>query len=542
MEYYRILNLVKEPFSNSPDPDFFYQSPQHTECLQKAEIAIRLRRGLMTVIGDVGTGKTTLCRQLLRKLSGDEHIETHLMLDPDFGNSVDFLTAVGRILGVVEREADGLSEWEIKERIKNYIFKRGIDDNTVVVLAIDEGQRIPSFGIEILREFLNYETNENKLLQLVIFAQKEFADLLWEHKAFADRVSTSFYLSPLSFKDTKKMIIYRLDVASGNDKSPVAISPMGLWMIYRATDGYSRRIIHLCHHIMVSLIVRGKTAAGYGLVRETIEKVFPREEKRIIPGKTVMAVFAVVVLAVLLLFNVSVETNGIHRGIDAVETHVVSVSRNITAIFDETPGTDEIGDGELKAQTVSAVNRILVGEAVSRDNAGIDASSCGTGSCAEACGACPPVLGTVVLSEKTSIESVIRDIYGDCTQERIDRLYEANAFINSHKEISGTVILPRLCRKTESRYTGRYFVRILDTDSMRNAYWYYRHVKPDMPAAFLVPAWKKDAGLRCMVAVGGIFETEKQAREYCSGLSNNIVHYARIVPIKNADVFFTDRL
>ena len=98
MDYFRILNLKKEPFSNSPEPEFFFQSSKHLGCLQKLELAVRLRRGLNVVIGDVGTGKTTLCRQLILKFAGSEHdsgnTETHLLMDPAFTNPVEFLSAV----------------------------------------------------------------------------------------------------------------------------------------------------------------------------------------------------------------------------------------------------------------------------------------------------------------------------------------------------------------------------------------------------------------------------------------------------------------
>ena len=74
MDYFSILNLKQEPFSNSPDPDFFFHSREHQECLQKLELSILLRRGLNVIIGDVGTGKTTLCRQLIRRFAKRDEI------------------------------------------------------------------------------------------------------------------------------------------------------------------------------------------------------------------------------------------------------------------------------------------------------------------------------------------------------------------------------------------------------------------------------------------------------------------------------------
>jgi len=79
------------------------------------------------------------------------------------------------------------SEWQLKEYIKKYLFRKGVDEKKTVVLIIDEGQKLPEFCMEILREFLNYETNEFKLLQIVIFAQNEFRQILKAHANFADR-------------------------------------------------------------------------------------------------------------------------------------------------------------------------------------------------------------------------------------------------------------------------------------------------------------------------------------------------------------------
>ncbi len=121
MEYYGILNFKKEPFSNSPEPEFLFSSPQHTGCLQKLELAVRLRRGLNVVIGDVGTGKTTLCRKLLQNFSATDaqptEIETHLLLDPSFNSPVEFLQTVCAMLGI-EGARDEQSEWHLKEKIK----------------------------------------------------------------------------------------------------------------------------------------------------------------------------------------------------------------------------------------------------------------------------------------------------------------------------------------------------------------------------------------------------------------------------------------
>jgi len=163
MDYFSILNLNKEPFSNSPDPEFFFHSRQHLDCLLKLELSLLLRRGLNVIIGDIGTGKTTLCRQILRRFSQKEEIETHLILDPHVLNATEFLATVAEMF-TGQKPPVGSHEWQVKEQIKQYLFRKGVDENKTVILIIDEGQKIPAFCLEILREFLNYETNEYKLV------------------------------------------------------------------------------------------------------------------------------------------------------------------------------------------------------------------------------------------------------------------------------------------------------------------------------------------------------------------------------------------
>ncbi|ETR74546.1 MAG: hypothetical protein OMM_06270 [Candidatus Magnetoglobus multicellularis str. Araruama] len=131
MDYFQLLRLNKEPFSNSPDPTFFYPSKQHAGCLQKLEIAIRLKRGLNVIIGDVGTGKTTLCRHIVQKFADDPDVQMYLVLDPGFKNALEFLAEVARLFGLIQ-ENESLDEWTIKERIKKFLFTEGVDNKKIL--------------------------------------------------------------------------------------------------------------------------------------------------------------------------------------------------------------------------------------------------------------------------------------------------------------------------------------------------------------------------------------------------------------------------
>jgi len=275
MEYYQLLNLSKEPFSNSPSPELLYPSREHVGCLQKLELSIRLRRGLNVVVGDIGTGKTTLCRQLIRRFAADEDLETHLILDPTFGTPEEALSTLAALFGLSTDAESEESSRQIKEKVQNYLFQRGVEENKTVVLIIDEGQKVPEFCLEILRELLNYETNEFKLLQIVIFAQSEFQRTLSKYPNFADRINFYHTLAPLGFFETRNLIKFRLNQAKEGYKEPKLFTSLGILAVYRATGGYPRRIIHLCHRVLMTMIIQNRTRAGWSMVRWCSRMLFP---------------------------------------------------------------------------------------------------------------------------------------------------------------------------------------------------------------------------------------------------------------------------
>ena len=167
----------------------------------------------------------------------------------------------------------GVSEWQLRESIKKYLFSRGVDEKKTVILIIDEGQKIPDFCLEILREFLNYEVNEYKLLQIVIFAQKEFQQGIKKCPNFADRINVQLFLGPLNFRETTSMIQFRLEWAGTGGSTPALFSYPALWAVYRTTGGYPRKIINLCHQIVLASIIQNRTTAGWFLVRSCVKRV-----------------------------------------------------------------------------------------------------------------------------------------------------------------------------------------------------------------------------------------------------------------------------
>jgi len=197
MSYFKVLGFSKEPFSTSPDPEFFYLSREHETALTNILIEIRLKRGLSVILGDVGTGKTTLSRKLIQELKEREDLVFHIILDPSFANEELFLTYLVRNFEIDISTKHQPNILDLREAIERFLFQKGVAENKTVVLIIDEAQKLNDSTLEILRVLLNYETNEFKLLQLVLLGQLELYSHIVNIANFFDRISFKYVLNPL---------------------------------------------------------------------------------------------------------------------------------------------------------------------------------------------------------------------------------------------------------------------------------------------------------------------------------------------------------
>ena len=270
MSYFKYLGLEKEPFSTSPDPVFFFHSLEHTTALKRLEIAIRLRRGLSLILGDVGTGKTTLCRTLLQSFNAeDDKFIFHMILDPNYKTEYQFLTTLTKMFGASPFFRSTIDH---QEAIEKYLFQKGVDENKTIVLLIDEGQKLNQPFLEILRTLLNYETNEYKLLQLVILAQMELLPRIQKIRNFIDRVSLKYIINPLDEKETEDMINFRLKQA-GYRREKSLFTPEAIRRIFEFSSGYPRKIALICHNALEHLVMDDKE-----LVDEDIIDILIKEE------------------------------------------------------------------------------------------------------------------------------------------------------------------------------------------------------------------------------------------------------------------------
>lgn len=267
MSYYEQLGLKKEPFSTSPDPAFFYRSTAHESALSRLEITIRLKRGLSLILGEVGTGKTTLSRTLLQTFSSEKEFEFLLILNPRFESEFQFVNYLCRSFGISPRHR---SLQNCMETIEKHLFRKGVEEGKTVVLVVDEGQNLTPSLIETLRTLLNYETNEHKLLQLVLIAQLEILPRLKRIRNFMDRVSLKYMINPLDLAETGELIRFRLKEA-GNDGRPL-FTAGAVEAIYHASQGYPRPMTFLAHNALRSLIMQDREVVDENLIRGLIKE------------------------------------------------------------------------------------------------------------------------------------------------------------------------------------------------------------------------------------------------------------------------------
>jgi general secretion pathway protein A len=272
MSYFKVLGFDKEPFSTSPDPDFFYLSKEHEIALTNILIDLRLKRGLCIILGDVGTGKTTLSRKLIQELKSRDDFIFHIVLDPSFDSEELFLTSLARNFEIgLGANISDLSILDLREALERFLFQKGVTENKTVTLIVDEAQKLSEGSLELLRVLLNYETNEFKLLQLILLGQLELYSKIVNIPNFFDRISFKYTLNPLDYNETKEMIAFRIRQAGYRANMDIFLED-ALREIYEYSRGYPRQITMLCHKSLKNLVLKNRLVVDAEIVSELIEE------------------------------------------------------------------------------------------------------------------------------------------------------------------------------------------------------------------------------------------------------------------------------
>ena len=263
LEYY---NLSEHPFNITPDPRFLYFSPHHKEAYDHLIYGIKNRKGFIELTGEVGSGKTTLCRAVLAAL--DKEVETALILNPSL-TETQLLRAMLNDFGLDVRGRDRLA---YIEKLNEFLLEKN-HEGTNVALVIDEAQDLSPQVMEQVRLLSNLETDQQKLIQIVMCGQPELKKRLArpDLRQLRQRITVRYHLEPLTYDDVVIYIRHRLWVA-GSDGA-IIFEPSAVKEIHRYSKGGPRVINAVCDNALLAGFVAKTSNINVKCVRKAIKQL-----------------------------------------------------------------------------------------------------------------------------------------------------------------------------------------------------------------------------------------------------------------------------
>jgi len=258
--YLELYGLKNSPFNITSDPQFFFESLSHKEALAALIYGIQERKGIILITGEVGTGKTTLCKALLKRLPPE--VKTSLILNPYF-SEVQLLRAIVEDFGL---EVKKRSRLDIVEKLNSFLVNISLSGKNAV-LIIDEAQNLANRQLEQIRLLSNLETAKDKLLQIVLVGQPELKEKLskFNLRQIRQRIFIKHNILPLKEEEVREYVEYRLRQA-GTTK--INILPESYKVIYEFSKGIPRLVNMICDRALL-----------LGFVKES--KVFDQEMFRV---------------------------------------------------------------------------------------------------------------------------------------------------------------------------------------------------------------------------------------------------------------------
>ena len=269
--YDKYFGLTDKPFSIAPDPRYLFMSEQHREALAHLVYGVGDGGGFVLLTGEVGTGKTTVCRCLLEQLP--EHTRLAFILNPKLSTTELLATVCDELHIDYPKDAnlkllnDALNEFLLTSHAKGL----------KIVLMIDEAQNLSTETLEQIRLLTNLETNKEKLLQIILIGQPELKDLLAKHelRQLAQRITARFHLRPLTLDECEAYILHRLEVSGFNDS--LLFDEKAIKELYKRTGGVPRLINVLCDRSMLGAYAGNLKQISQSVVKRAASEVMGGE-------------------------------------------------------------------------------------------------------------------------------------------------------------------------------------------------------------------------------------------------------------------------
>ena len=305
--YTEYFGLKEKPFTISPDPRYLYMSEHHREALAHLLYGITSDGCLILLTGDVGTGKTTVCRSLLEQLP--ENTSTAMIVNPKLSVQ-ELLETICEELKIAYRKNRASTKAYI-DSINNHLLDAHAN-GVRTVLIIDEAQNLDMDVLEQLRLLTNLETDTHKLLKIILIGQTELQKKLENPKVsqINQRITSRYHLAPLSKKDVFGFIQHRLIVAGGGRMQ--FFSEEALQQAYNLSNGIPRLINILCDRALLGAYVEEKDQVSERIILKAAKEVFGKFVRKhhaqktvAIPEKIIFVVFAVLLLSATIFYFLS---------------------------------------------------------------------------------------------------------------------------------------------------------------------------------------------------------------------------------------------
>ncbi len=264
--YEQFFGLKEKPFNVTADPAFLFFSRRHKEAFSHLIYGIKERKGFLEITGEIGTGKTTLCKALLNSL--DKDVKSALILNPDL-SKFQLLKTILQDLEVAFEKKSGFS---LLAKLNEFLIQQ-LSQGSNVVLIIDEAQNLKTSTLEQIRLLSNLETEKEKLLQIVLVGQPELRDKLKSPKLtqLRQRISVRYHILPLDRDEIVRYIEHRLSVAGSANS--VKFTKEAIEEIYKYSQGIPRLINILCDKALLAAYVAETKSIPQELIIKCIEEL-----------------------------------------------------------------------------------------------------------------------------------------------------------------------------------------------------------------------------------------------------------------------------
>lgn len=266
--YKSFYKLNRNPFNLTPDPTCFVPTARHNEALAALYYGVRRHKGVVVVTGEVGTGKTLLLRCLLQLFKQSHEIAYAYLFNCKL-STMEFLEYVAADFGL---QSSGLNKTRLLIELSTFVTSRGLKGMTTV-LIIDEAHNLSAELLEEIRLLSNLETNQDKLLQIVLVGQPELDEKLdsFALRPLKQRIALRAHLSFLDFAETKEYISKRLAIAGDTQQFTSLFAPDALALIYQFSRGYPRLINTICENALITGYARQVPTVTADIIRQVAE-------------------------------------------------------------------------------------------------------------------------------------------------------------------------------------------------------------------------------------------------------------------------------